>query len=120
MKLKLSYLVYMALFFFACYALFRPKSWTSPASLPDLDKFAHFALFLSMSCTSFWVFRSDIRRWYYHMPLLVLAIFSEIYQGSFLPDRQFGLGDLTANLLGIFSGYFFYLWLRVTRWRHSW
>lgn len=116
MKLKI---LYLALFSFAGYALFRSESWPFPSNLPDIDKIAHFALFLSLSSSSYLVFRST-RPAYYQFPLILFALISEIYQGAFLPDRQFSLGDLSANFLGIVTGLLFGLKLRERNWRLSW
>lgn len=116
MKLKI---LHTALFSFAGYCLFRSESWAFPSNLPDIDKIAHFALFLSLSCSSYFVFRSTHPA-YYQVPLILFALISETYQGAFLPDRQFSLGDLSANCLGIFIGFLCCLKLRERNWRLSW
>ncbi len=101
---------------FAFYALFRPEPWAMPEHLPDFDKFAHFLLFLAISCSSYFVFVSGNPVFYQLIPLLFLAVFSEWYQGVSLTARHFSMGDMAADLLGILGGFLFCLGNRRKNW----
>ncbi|MGR9088883.1 MAG: VanZ family protein [Gammaproteobacteria bacterium] len=103
---------FVSLCCFAVYALFRPEPWAMPDQIPDFDKFAHFALFLALSCCSYFVFQWAHPLVYQLLPLSFLAGFSEWFQAVFLSDRHFGIGDLKADVLGILLGFVFCMMCR--------
>ena len=91
--------LFILLYGFGFYALFRQEPLPMPSNYPDFDKFAHFSLFFSLSCFSYLVSSS---RYFLvaQLPLLFLALCSEWVQSYFLPHRHFSMGDATANVSG--------------------
>ncbi|NOQ36349.1 MAG: hypothetical protein GQ569_10710 [Methylococcaceae bacterium] len=95
---------------FAVLALFSPEPIPMPKSIPYFDKYAHFGLFLLLSCSCYLFFskRSPI---FHQLPVLLLAISTEWIQELFLPLRDFSMADAAANLTGVLIGsalYFFF------------
>lgn len=72
----------------------------------NLDKLAHFALFFALAFGSSFVFLTAPPI-VTQLPLFFLAGFSEWYQAAYLPQRHFSMGDVGADLIGIFLGFLF-------------
>ncbi|NOR71288.1 MAG: hypothetical protein GQ532_16580 [Methylomarinum sp.] len=104
-------LLFILLYGFGFYALFRQEPLPMPSNYPNFDKFAHFSLFFSLSCFSYLV-SSDRYFLYAQFPLLFLALSSEWIQSLFLPHRHFSLADAGANISGFLLSFIlcFCLW----------
>lgn len=84
-------------------------------NIPQLDKFVHFFMYLSLAFISFIDIKKNIKK---PTKLLILSvIFSfivmsgiiEIIQENFISGRSGSYFDLLANILGIFcAGFIFY------------
>lgn len=112
-------IIFIALCGFAIYSLFRFDPWPMPENIQGFDKWAHFALFLALSCSSYFVFVS-MSPVFYQLPLLAFAVSSEWIQAVFLPRRSFSMGDLEADLTGVVLGSLFCMICRRGNWRFKW
>lgn len=107
-RLKLFFILMIVI---GVLALFSPAPIPMPKSIPHFDKYAHFALFLFLSCASH-LLLSARRPILAQLPVLTLALSTEWLQQAFLPLREFSLQDAAANLSGFLLGctLCFFLW----------
>ncbi len=92
------------------YGLFRAEPF--PEYFLFSDKVGHFLAFCLLIIVARGVFYARLHFSLILIPLLVLAVCSELVQASaWLPDRHYSIGDVGANLGGLFVGLGLSIWL---------
>jgi hypothetical protein len=82
-----------------CYGVFRPEP--PPELFEDSDKLWHVLAFIGLSFSSRVAFHR-LSGWLLWPALFALAPLVEWLQHQLQASRQFSLGDIQANLLGVF------------------
>ena len=84
--------------------------------LPHLDKVIHFGVFAVFGFLGGWVFRLPGRSRFWPLVLggLALAVISELGQMTAFVNRDAGLDDLTADMVGVVVGLWAYAWVAGT------
>lgn len=107
-------LIFMMISAVSLYAFFRQAPFKVPAQYPGLDKAIHVALFSLLTGHILQWINRPAAKWAGCVGVIGFALASEYAQAMWLPQRDFSLEDLAANITGVVVGISLY-WLYRTR-----